>query len=202
MILGNEYAVGNAASVFENLALMLFDRRTELDLTEEEQARVVEIVRGEQFMQARREIAVLYTKASRSGEALVASATRVFLHYIMNATDKEQFLDPARLAALLGEYRFTLSFADLATLRALVGGWMLCKCESNEIKAAIVKEFIKYPAAIPATEDQTPAALGHALLTHLTTNDRVRLRSVIYRTESTRLALDAVLKICEKGAAQ
>lgn len=202
LILGNEYAVGNAGSVFENLALMLFDRRTELGLTEEEQARIVEILRDEQFMQARREIAMLYTKAAKTGEALVASATRVFLHYIMHAPEKEKFLDPARLAALLGEYRFTLSFADLGTLRMLVGGWMLCKCEKPAIKESIVQEFVQHPAAVPATKEDDAAELGRALLCYLTQQDRVRLRSVVYRTESTRLALDAVLKLCEKGAAQ
>lgn len=202
LILGNEYAVGNAGSVFENLAMMLFDRRTELDLSEEEQLRVVEIVRDEQFLEARREIAMLYTKAARAGEALVASATRVFLHYIMHASEENKILSPVRLAAVLGEYRFTLSFGDLATLRMLVGGWMLCQCENEEIKAEILREFVSTPAAVPATPDMAAAELGCALLRHLTQNDRVRLRSAVYRTESTRLALDRVLKICEKGAAR
>ncbi len=202
LILGNEYAVGNAGSVFENLAMMLFDRRTELGLEEAEQVRIVEIVRDEQFLEARREIGMLYTKASRAGEPLVSSATRVFLHYIMHASEKEKFLDPTRLAAVLGEYRFTLSFRDLATLRELVGGWMLCQCEKEDIKAEILREFVKLPAAVPATPDMDAAELGRALLRHLTQQDRVRLRSAVYRTESTRLALDRVLEICEKGAAR
>lgn len=202
LILGNEYAVGNAGSVFENLALMLFDRRTELDLTEEEQVRVVEIVRDEQFLDARREIAAMYTKAARAGEALVGSSTRIFLHYIMHAEEKESFLSPARLAALLGEYRFTLSFGDLSVLRMLVGGWMLCKCKKDEIREMIVQEFIQLPAAVPAAQGCDAAELGRALLLHLGQNDRVRLRSAVYRAESTRRALDQVLKICEKGAAK
>ncbi len=200
LILGNEYAVGNAGSVFENLAMMLFDRRTELGLSDEEQTRIVEIVRDEQFLEARREIAMLYTKAAKTGEELVGSATRIFLHYIMHSPEK--LFEPARLAALLGEYRFTLSFADLATLRMLVGGWMLCKCDKSEIKERIVQEFVKHPAPVPATKEGDAAELGCALLQYLTQQDRVRLRSAVYRTESTRLALDAILKICEKGAAQ
>jgi hypothetical protein len=200
LILGNEYAVGNAGSVFENLAMMLFDRRTELEFSDEEQARIVEIVRDEQFLEARREIAVLYTKATKTGEKLVGSATRIFLHYIMHTP--ENLLDAARLAAVLGEYRFTLSFADLATLRMLVGGWMLCKCEKAEICEQIVQEFVKHPCAVPATACCNPKALGRELLMHLAQNDRVRLRSAVYRTESTRLALDRILKICEKGAVQ
>ena len=180
--------------------MMLFDRRTELGLSEEEQVRIVEIVRDEQFLEARREIAMLYTKASKTGEELVGSATRIFLHYIMHSPEK--IFAPARLAALLGEYRFTLSFADLGTLRMLVGGWMLCKCEKEQIREQILQEFVKHPAPVPATKEDGAAALGLALLQHLTQQDRVRLRSAVYRTESTRLALDTILKICEKGAAQ
>lgn len=200
LILGNEYAVGNAGSIFENIALMLFDRRAELGFDEIEQGRIVDIVRTEQFMPARRELGMLYTKAVKSGEALVASSTRIFLHYIMHATDKESFLDPARLAAVFGEYRFTLSFGDLATLRTLVGAWMLCKCPDAAIRAAIMNEFARLPAALPMIQGYSEAQFGHALLMHLTAEDRVRLRSVIYRTESTRLVLDRVLEICEKGA--
>ena len=200
LILGNEYAVGNAGSIFENIALMLFDRRVELGFNEEEQARIVEIVRTEQFMQARREIGALYAKATKAGEALVSSATRIFLHYIMHATEKENFLDPARLAAVFGEYRFTLSFGDLSTLRALVGGWMLCQSPDAAIKKTVMQEFVRLPAAVHVTQGCSEAEFGRALLTHLAQHDRVRLRSAIYRTESTRLALDQVLKICEKGA--
>ena len=202
LILGNEYAVGNAGSVFENLAMMLFDRRSELGLGPQDQARICEIVRNEQFMQARREIAEMYMKASGEGRALVDSATRIFLQYIIHAPQMERFLDPARLAALLGEYRFTLSFGDLATLRALVCGWMLCKCESDTVKALIREELCRVPCAVPAKAELDADTLGTEILMHLATNDRVRLRSAIYRTESERVALNSILKICAKGAAQ
>ncbi len=202
LILGNEYAVGNAGSVFENLAMMLFDRRSELGLGPQDQARICEIVRTEQFMQARREIAEMYTKASGEGRALVDSATRIFLQYIIHAPQMERFLDPARLAALLGEYRFTLSFGDLATLRALVSGWMLCKCESEPVKVLIREELRRVPCAVPAKAELDAHALGSEILMHLATNDRVRLRSAIYRTESERVALNSILEICAKGAAQ
>ncbi len=202
LILGNEYAVGNAGSVFENLAMMLFDRRSELGLGPQEQSRICEIVRGAQFMQARREIAEMYAKAAKQGQALVDSATRIFLHYIIHDGEMEPFLDPARLAALLGEYRFTLSFGDLATLRALVGAWLLCKCEKSEIRDAVMQELLKLPAAVPVKQGADAAEQGLAIMMHLAQHDRVRLRSAIYRTERSRLALNSVLKICEKGAAQ
>ena len=118
----------------------------------------------------------------------------------MHAADRERFLDPARLAAVFGEYRFTLSYGDLSTLRALVGGWMLCQCPDAAIRKSVMQEFVRLPAAVHVTQGCGEAEFGRALLTHLTQHDRVRLRSAVYRTESTRLTLEQVLKICERGA--
>lgn len=201
LILGNEYAVGNAASVFENLAMMLFERRAEIGFSEEEQARIVEIVRTEQFMQSRREIGTLYTKATELGKPLLESATRIFLQYVMDPPAEESFLDPTRLAALLGEYRFTLSLADLTTLRALVAGLLLCTSGDARVLQLVLQEMKALPTIPALPEDptvQTAKEYGRAILTYLAQKDRVRLRSAIYRTESQRLALDRVLALCKK----
>ena len=42
---------------------------------------------------------------------------------------------------------------------------------------------------------EAAAQIGRALLSHLTQKDRVRLRSVVYRTEYSRLTLDRILTI-------
>ena len=111
-------------------------------------------------------------------------------------------LDAKRVAALLGEYRFTLSFADLATLRTLLCGWMLCAPIRPEVKETVLRELAKLPGPVSirgGMSAQKAEILGRALLSHLVQNDCVRLRSAIYRTESTRLALNQVLALCEKG---
>lgn len=201
LILNNEYAVGNTASVFENIAMMVFERRAECGLSDEEQARIAEIVRTEQFLEGRRDIATMYSKATAFGKPLVDSATRVFLQYVMAPPTDGSFLDPEKVTAVLGEYRFTLSFGDLGTLRALVAGWLLCKSDDPTVKKAILDELSAVPAALPLPEGadvKNAAGIGRELLTHLGKNDRVRLRSAIYRTESRRLALDRVLALCQK----
>ena len=204
LILCSDYAVGNTGSIFENLAMMLFDRRVELGLTEEEQVRVVQIVREERFLQSRRDIGVMYNKAVTESRPLFESATRVILQYVMNPPEDGSFLDPKRLVALLGEYRFTLSVGDLATLRALVAGWLLAACKEESVRAAVLHELEILQTGLPegspaelAAAD--PAAYGRAILAHLLQKDRVRLCSALYRTESKRLALDRVSALCRKG---
>jgi len=203
LILGNEYAVGNTGSVFENLALMLFDRHDELMLSEEEYAMVVNVVQNEKFLEHRREIASIYARGTQLGKALCESTTRILLYYMMEVTDEEAIFDPTRLAAVLGEYRFTLSFGDLSTLRTLLCGWLLCANVRPEAKQNVLKELSDVPAPVAlqgGTDAQNAAEYGKALLTHLMQNDRVRVRSAIYRTESTRLALDRVKALLARGA--
>ena len=202
MILNNEYAVGNTASVFENIAMMVMERRSEIGLSDEEQVRIVEIVNSEQFLEGRREIAAMYSKATAFGKPLVDSSTRVFLQYVMAPPADESFLAPEKLTALLAEYRFTLSFGDLATLRALVAGWLLCSSKDEGVLRAVLNELRALPAALELPQEANvgnAAQIGRGLLTYLGKNDRVRLRSAIYRAESKRLALDRVLALCAKG---
>ncbi len=202
LILDNEYAVGNTGSVFENLTMMLFDRYDELMLSDEERAMVVHIVQTEQFLAHRREIASLYARGAQLGKGLCESATRILLYYMMEIPDEWAILDAERLAALLGEYRFTLSFGDLSTLRTLLCGWLLCSNARPEVKQSVLAELNNVPAPLvfPQGADLSAAAgFGRALLTYLMQHDRVRLRSAIYRTESTRLAFDRVLALCERG---
>ena len=202
LILDNEYAVGNTGSVFENLTMMLFDRYDELMLSEEERALIVNIAQTEQFLAHRREIASLYARSVQLGKGLCESTTRILLYYMMEVPAQSAIFDAARLAALLGEYRFTLSFGDLSTLRTLLCGWMLCANIRPEAKESVLRELGNVPAPIPLGQGvnaQNADAYGRALITHLVQNDRVRLRSAIYRTEGTRLALDRVLMLCERG---
>ncbi len=201
LVLGNEYAVGNAASIFENIALMLFDHRTECGFDEEEQARIVEIVQANNYLEARREIGVLYNKAVQKNKPLAESAMRVVLQYVVNATPEQSIFDNKRLVALLGEYRFTVSVGDLAVMRDLVAAWLLCTTKDEAVYQTVLQELINVPAQLPTPEPPTKEngrAYGRLILTHMSKHERVRLRSVIYRTESERLALDRVLAIVAK----
>ncbi len=202
LILDNEYAAGNTGSVFENLAMMLFDRYDELMLSDEERAQVIQIVETEQFLTHRREIASLYARGAQLGKGLCESTTKILLYYMMEIPQEAAIFDATRLAAILGEYRFTLSFGDLSTLRTLLCGWILCANVRPEAKEDVLRELANVPAPLPLWQGisaQNAETFGRALITHLVQNDRVRLRSAIYRTESTRLALDRVLAFCEKG---
>ena len=201
LVLGNEYAVGNAASIFESIALMLFDHRTECGFDEEEQARIVEIVQANNYLEARREIGVLYNKAVQKNKPLAESAMRVVLQYVVNATPEQSIFDNKRLVALLGEYRFTVSVGDLAVMRDLVAAWLLCTTKDEAVYQTVLQELINVPAQLPTPEPPTKEngrAYGRLILTHMSKHERVRLRSVIYRTESERLALDRVLAIVAK----
>lgn len=202
LILSNEYAVGNTGSIFENLALMLFDRCDELKLSEQEKELLYHVVQNESYLENRRDIGLLYTRAARVAKPLCESTTRVLLQYIVNPPADAMIFDPARLASVLGEYRFTLSFGELGVLRMLVGGWMLCKASDPAVKQAVAKEFRELPCALSCPADADDAALesfGKKLLSYLLENKGTHLRPVIYRTERTRLAMESVLAICEKG---
>ena len=157
------------------------------------------------FLAHRREIASLYARSTQLGKALCESATRIILYYMMETSGEAAIFDAARLAALLGEYRFTLSFGDLSALRTLLCGWMLCAQIRPSAKESVLRELGNVPAPIalaPGVNAQNAEGYGRALLTYLVQNDVVRLRSAIYRTESTRLAFDRVLALCEKGGWQ
>ena len=194
MILANAYEVGNSGNLFENLGYMLYDHRGELDFDQLEQNRIADIVRTEAFFGARQEIVEFYNRAVRFGAPLVASATRILLQYIMSAPD--DFMDPGRLCALLGEYRETLSFADIATMRALLAAWLLQNVKDEGVVLAVLRELAALPAgvAVSAPPDVGEApAVAKALLANLTANDRVSLRSVVYRTECSRQLLDRII---------
>jgi hypothetical protein len=196
LILAGSYAVGNSGNVYENMGYMIYDRREELGFAPEVQDRIAHIVRTEGFYQMRGEIAELYASAAGYGEPLVASATRILLLYIISG--EKNFLDAERLSALLCEYRVTLSFGDIATMRALLSAWMLLRSQDAAVKNSVLSEIGKLPygglvQGVYAPEQGTDVA--RALLAHLTQNDRVRLRSVVYRTESERRMLDRILQL-------
>jgi hypothetical protein len=191
MILKNTYAVGNSGNLLENLAYMLYDRRAELGFSTEEQERIAQIVRTESFCGAGDEIKELYTRAQKQGKPLVDSAIRVLLQYII--LRPEGFLDARRLAALLGEYRVTLSFADIATMRALLCAWMLLHVKDKAVTDLILTELREIPAMPEAAKGKDNDA--HTIFAYLSKQDRVRLRSIIYRTESTRQVLDTVMQL-------
>ena len=196
LILKKTYAVGNSATLFENMGYMLYDHRSEMDFTPEEQERIADIVRSESFYTARREVVEFYGRAVRYGAPLVASTTRILVQYIIAAPG--DFLDPARLAALLGEYRETISFGDLGTMRALLAAWLLKTSKDAAVIDFVLDELTAIPAVAPLAARPTVAEapqLGAAILAHLTQNDRVRLRSVVYRTESSRRMLDRILRL-------
>lgn len=202
LILCSDYAVGNAGSVFENLAMMLFDHRQDLPFDEEERAIIEQIQRDHSYMAHRREIGTLYTKATTQAKPLLDSTTRVLLQYVMEPAADGSFLDPKRLVALLGEYRFTLSFAELAVLRMLVGGWILCCSSSEEAKCNVLRELEQLPAPVTYScklELANAKEIGCALLSHLAQKERISLRPILYRTETQRVALDRVLALCQKG---
>lgn len=196
LILASSYAVGNSGNMFENLGYMLYDRRDELNLAPEVRERIVQIVRTESFYQARREVSDLYTAAVAYGEPMVGSATRILLLYIISG--EKSFLDADRLATLLCEYRVTLSFDDIATMRALLCAWLLLKSKDSTVIGSVLGEIGRLPygglqKGVYAPEQANDVA--RAILAHLTQNDRVRLRSVVYRTESERRMLDRILQL-------
>ena len=196
MILHNTYAVGNSGNIYENLAYMLHDHAAELGFPEELQQRIAGIVSAESFYAAREELSELYVKAQAAGGRMADSTTRVLLQYIMSAP--KDFLEPARLAALFNEYRVTLSFGDMGTLRALLAAWLLITSKDTETLQIVLGEVTRIPVAQPfpsVPPVEAARQVGRGILAHLTQNDRVRLRSVVYRTESNRLTLDRILTL-------
>lgn len=191
MILQSAYAVGGSGNLLENIAYMLYDRRSELNLPTQVQERIAEIVRTESFCAAEKELTELYSRVAKGGKALVASTTRILLQYIIS--DPEGFLDPRRFAELLAEYRVTLSFADIRTMRALLCAWMMIHVKDSAVTDLIASELKALPA-LPTTEKGSVES-ARDILSYLTEKDRVRLRSVIYRTESARQMLDTVLQL-------
>lgn len=191
MILQSTYAVGGSGNLLENIAYMLYDRRSELNLSTQEQERIAEIVRAEDFCAAGKELTELYSRVVKENEPLIASAIRILVQYII--IDPDNFLDPKRLAALLGEYRVTISFADIATMRALLCAWLLIRVKDAAVTELVLSELSAIPAIPEAGTGR--GDLARDILSYLTEQDRVRLRSVIYRTERTRQALDTVLQL-------
>lgn len=197
LILTNSYAVGNSANLFENLSLMLFDRRAELGFTEAEQNRIATITRNGEFLTASREIAGLYQKAVEQWTPFAGSATRILLYFLGSPAGNGTLLRADLLAKLLGEYRFTLSFGDLGTMRTLLAALTLLSEKDAGVIASVFAELAQIPAGvqIPAgTEPGDAVRAGRLLLAHLTQHDRVRLRSVIYRTEAERQTLDRIVR--------
>ena len=196
LILSNTTVVGNSGNAFENIGYMLYDHMEEFDFTAEEKAKIADIVRSQSYYWARRELSELYTRAMAQGAPMVTSATRVLLQYIVN--DTKDFLDAKRLAVLLGEYRETLSFREIGTMRTLIAAWLLLTAENTAVLNAVLHEMNKLPVPNVETGEatlQNCRQYGKALLNHLLQNDRVRLRVVIYRTETARQMLDRLLQL-------
>lgn len=193
LILGNSYAVGNSGNLFENLALMLFDRRTEVGLDEGEQARVREICAAGSFLASSKELSAMYRKATENIAPLADSATRILLYYLGSPAGESGLLCPEKLAALLAEYRFTLSAGDLGTFRTLLTALILLSEKDEQTLGSVLAEWESIPSAIPLAGANAKEG-ARRMLSYLTGNDRVRLRSVIYRTETNRQALDRIVR--------
>lgn len=194
LILGTEYAVGNSGSIHENVALMLHEHAEQIGLPTATRERLAEIVREESYMQCAEELASLYGKVAARLSPLCESATRVLLQYVMDATKGEELLDERRLVALLGEYRFTQSAGELAVLRALVAGLLLCTSQDDEVKSAVTSELSALPTAANAKGDA--ATQGRGELAYLIEHEGAALRAVLYRSERERCTLDRVIQIC------
>lgn len=194
LILGNSFAVGNSGNLFENLALMLYDRRTEAGLEEAEQTRVRDICAEGEFLSHSKEIAAMYQKATAAITPLADSATRILLYYLGSPAGESGMLRPECLASLLAEYRFTLSSGDLGTLRALLAALTLLSGADEKTTASVLAEWESVPSAVSLSGASGREA-GRRLLSYLTENDRVRLRSVIYRTEAHRQTLDRIVRV-------
>lgn len=194
LILSHTYAVGNSGNLHENLAYTLYDRRRGIGMSEDDQRRIEQIVKEQSFWQSREEITELYERASRKGAPLVASATRLLLHYIIAApTD---FLDPVKLCSLLAEYRETLSFGEIMTMRALLAAWLLKNTDSDEVADAVLHELSAMPIAADlrnVPERGEKEAFAAQIFAHLSQNGGERMRSLIYRSESKRALLDRIL---------
>lgn len=192
LILSTTYGVGNSGNIYENLGYMIYDRREELGFDEEEKQKIAAIALNEAFYVTRQDVAELYAKAMAFSAPMVDSTTRVLLQYIMLAPD--DFLDPARLCALFGEYRFTLSVGDLNTMRMLLSAWILLYSKNDNAVKVVMSELKRVP--VTGLELGADAVVtARKLLAYLTKEDRVRLRSVVYRTETARLTLDRILAL-------
>ena len=91
----------------------------------------------------------------------------------------------------------------MQVLRLLVGGWLLCRSASLEAKENVLRELavVPGPVSLPAELSLNNAKqIGITIITHLAQQERIRLRPILYRTESQRLALDRVLALCRKEA--
>jgi hypothetical protein len=78
-------------------------------------------------------------------------------------------------------------------MRALLCAWMLINVKDSAVTDLIASELRAIPA-LPTTE-KGKVETARDILSYLTGHDRVRLRSVIYRTESARQVLDTVLQL-------
>ena len=98
-----------------------------------------------------------------------------------------------RLCILLGEYRETLSFADIGTMRSLLCAWLLLNVKDQNVIASVLREITAIPTGVTLQATPDPAnarSVAKQILSDLAQNDRIRLRSVVYRTESGRQTLD------------
>lgn len=190
LILENGYAVGNSASLFEDLALMLFEHGAECGLDDAEQARVAQILRRGEFLPDSRDIATLYQKASAVVLPLAESTMRLLLYFL--GTEKgPQLLRADRLAGLLNEYRVTLSANELDTLRYLLAAVVLRLERDAAVCRAVYDELMRLPVAFEIPSD---ASAGRAIIAQLTQTRLSSLRAVICRTEVERQTLDLFRK--------
>lgn len=135
----------------------------------------------------------MYRKATESIAPLADSATRILLYYLGSPAGESGLLCPEKLAALLAEYRFTLSAGDLGTFRTLLTALILLSEKDEQTLGSVLAEWESVPSAIPLSGANAKEG-ARRMLSYLTGNDRVRLRSVIYRTETNRQALDRIVR--------
>jgi len=75
---------------------------------------------------------------------------------------------------------------------------LLMTSENVDVLRAVLLEMSQLPVQGVATGDPTienSRHFGKALVSHLVANDRARLRSLIYRTESARQMLDRIVRL-------
>ena len=83
-------------------------------------------------------------------------------------------------------------------MRALLCAWLLLTSKDQSVIVGVLGELGQLPYGPLAAGTWTPAdaqGVARAILTHLTQTDRMRLRTVVYRTESERRMLDRILML-------
>ncbi len=193
LLLSHRYAVGNSANLYETLALFLFERCEALGCSPQEGERITRIVTAGEFLAHREEIVGYYRQAASRAAALITSAERVVLQYLV-APDAG-FLSSERLAATFEEYRFTLSLGEITVLRALLAAFLLLRSKSERCRAVVLAELGAIPAAKGLTAEGGHEEIARTILAHLREKELPHLRTLLCRTEAGRRTLDTVFEL-------